>query len=754
MHEQLLNQFPYAIIRFDANEKIVNQNTLGKTLWPKLSRALRKSLSVPAESDNGPKIHAEKLDEESLHFWLGPEGKVLFSKIFSVHGNTDRLVLIGEEPNFFSALPAPLERILEDFTTDPHVVTLRIASLLQKAVTFERLDLMRVDRNLGKYVYEYSIGLDVKGVLHTAYSTMKDLGLDWISQNLLPHLVETFTPERFSFREDPQLFQSGFRSILRVPIVFDHGAIGAILLASARVGHFALEDAMLVDQIAKYVAHSFFHAGTLLNSEYQTLASSTLLQTVVSGIPSPQMEEFLLQYCLQLRQISEADRVGLSLLDRTKGMRCCVAEAGKELAGAGQWVPLNNSGITEMLRSKSIVSFNLADPHYENLEEELNGSGFTAILYAPVENEQGEIVAALTAVTTDERALSQPLAGLFRAASEQLGLILSKGSLNLCGNLPRRIHTASQLPQGFQHIVGSSPIIRDTIRQASVAAKYDFPILITGETGTGKELFAKAIHESSSVSGGPFIVVNSAAIPPNLLESELFGYQEGAFTGGVRGGKKGKIMLANNGTLFLDEIGELSPELQAKILRVVQEQEVEPLGSTKPINVRVRIISATHRDLKQMVQKGEFREDLLYRLNAIEIKLPPLRERKSDVLELAEHTLQHLAKSHGTPLKRFSADAKQMLLNYLWPGNVRQLQNIINRLFVFVEGQIISVADLPPDFTLPSLQSTDIDTETETETERMERLLLEFAGNKTALAYHLGITRTGLWKKLKRLGVQ
>ncbi|MDP4160533.1 MAG: sigma 54-interacting transcriptional regulator, partial [Bacillota bacterium] len=230
--------------------------------------------------------------------------------------------------------------------------------------------------------------------------------------------------------------------------------------------------------------------------------------------------------------------------------------------------------------------------------------------------------------------------------------------------------------------------------------------------------------------------------------SELFGYQEGAFTGGLKGGKKGKFLLADGGTIFLDEIGELPLELQAKLLRVVQDREVEPLGSSKTIPVNVRIISATHRDLRLMVQQGEFREDLLYRLNAIEIQLPPLRQRGKDILDLAESMLQFLSRAHGMPVKRLSIEAKVQFEKYSWPGNVRQLQNVINRLFVFVEGKVINLQDLPPEFHVQDVFNV------ETEYQKLERLLNEFEGNKTAVANYLGITRTGLWKKLKRLGLQ
>ena len=736
MKKQLLDQFPYAIIRVNTEHQVTLTNLQGEGLLKKLS------------TDFFVKLLDDYSDPSLIKSKILPSGEVLFVQVFVVNGTSDRLVLIGDEVEFLTHLPAPFEQILEDFTADPSVVSQRIASLVQEAATFERFDLMRVDPTLLKYTYEYSIGLEIEGVLHTAYSSILNLGIGWIVQNEAVHLVETFSPEGFSFREDPQLYRTGFRSILRVPIIFDHGVVGAILLASSEPGRFQIEDAMFFEILSKLVAQSFFYAGVQLQHESQTLGTSTLIQTIISTVSDHFTNEFLNQYCTQLSLNAKVDRVGILLIDQEEKQCCCIAESGKALEGQNKWAPLSNTGILEMMKSKSIVAFNLADPRYQNIEQGFVGQGVTAILYAPIEDKEGNIVAALTGVTSDESVLSLAVAGIFKFASDHLGLILSNIPQDIqVETIPQRIQV-SNVPKGFEQIIGSSEVIRNTIHQASVAAKYDFPILITGETGTGKEMFAKAIHQSGPSSKGPFIVVNSAAIPPNLLESELFGYKEGAFTGGLKGGKKGKFLLAHEGTVFLDEIGELSPELQAKLLRVVQEQEVEPLGSCQPIPVHVRIISATHRDLKLMVQQGEFREDLLYRLNAIEIQLPPLRLRGIDILGLAEDMLHFLSRTHGTPVKLLSPEASMQFLKYSWPGNIRQLQNVINRLFVFVEGQVIHSRDLPPELY------TQDSNEAETEYQKLERLLREFEGNKTAIAHYLGITRTGLWKKLKRLGLQ
>ncbi|MDQ7092211.1 sigma 54-interacting transcriptional regulator [Desulfosporosinus sp. PR] len=737
MKQQLLDEFPYAIIRVDAEHRVLLTNLQGQELLKKVGADF---FSLILEDYSGPPLVESR---------ILPSGEILFIQVFVVNGTDNRLVLIGNKPDFLTHLPNTFEQILENFTADPSVVNQRIASLVQKAVTFERFDLMRVDPALRKYNYEYSIGLEVEGTLHTAYRSIINLGLGWIVQNEAAQLVETLSPDKFSFREDPQLYRTGLRSILRVPIIFDHEVIGAVLLASSEPGQFQIEDAMFLDLLSKLIAPSFFYAGVRLQHDFQTLCTSTLLQTITFSASYPSLLDFLNQYCTQLGLNSKIDRIGICLINQEQGDCSCIAGVCKSSYGQGKCTTLTNIGIREMIKSKSIVAFNLADPRFQTIELGIAGQGITAVLYAPIENQEGKIIAALTGVTSDEFALSLTAAGIFKFASDHLALILTNLPLDLqLEPNPQRIQISS-VPKGFEQIIGSSEIMRNTVHQAAVAAKYDFPILITGETGTGKELFAKAIHQSGPSSSGPFIVVNSTAIPPNLLESELFGYTEGAFTGGLKGGKKGKFLLADKGTVFLDEIGELSPELQAKLLRVIQEQEVEPLGASKPIPVHVRIISATHRDLRTMVQQGEFREDLLYRLNAIEIQLPPLRLRGMDILDLAESMLHFLARTHGTPVKRLSPEARAQFLRYAWPGNVRQLQNVINRLFVFTEDQVIQARDLPPEFFYT--QASD---EMETEYQRIKRLLSEFDGNKTALAQYLGITRTGLWKKLKRLGLQ
>lgn len=246
----------------------------------------------------------------------------------------------------------------------------------------------------------------------------------------------------------------------------------------------------------------------------------------------------------------------------------------------------------------------------------------------------------------------------------------------------------------FAKFIGQSGKIVDALAMALKAARGNATVLIRGESGTGKELIAEGIHYSSANAGGPFIRVNCAAIPSNLLESELFGHERGAFTGAIKR-KLGKFELANNGTIFLDEIGEMEKSMQAKVLRVIQEKEFERIGGEETIKIETRIIAATNRNLEEMVSAGEFREDLYYRLNVIPIMIPPLRERKQDLALLLEYFIEKLSKDLGIGIKGVSNEAMEALLEYKWPGNVRELENLVERIMTLADGAEIQLSDLP-----------------------------------------------------------
>ncbi len=308
----------------------------------------------------------------------------------------------------------------------------------------------------------------------------------------------------------------------------------------------------------------------------------------------------------------------------------------------------------------------------------------------------------------------------------------------------------------FDSIAGQSDSIKSLKQEALRAAANQFPVLITGESGTGKELFAQAIHHGSPRKMNPFVRINCAAIPRDLLESELFGYEKGAFTGARKGGKPGKFELARQGTVFLDEIGDLPLEMQPKLLRAIEDKEFERVGGTKIIQSDFRIIAATNRNLEDMIGAGAFRKDLFYRLNVIPLDIPPLRERKTDIVPLACHLLDQMVQEANLPAVKMDKEVEKGLKQYGWPGNVRELSNVLERALSAIDGDTICLQDLPfylqrsrhntPDGNLPSLK----DVQARTEKEAIRYALKASNYNKARAARELGIHRTLLYKKMRK----
>ncbi|MDK2930923.1 MAG: hypothetical protein PWR07_1054 [Bacillota bacterium] len=311
----------------------------------------------------------------------------------------------------------------------------------------------------------------------------------------------------------------------------------------------------------------------------------------------------------------------------------------------------------------------------------------------------------------------------------------------------------------FDDIITVDDTMREVVARAQRFASTDSTVLISGETGTGKELFAQSIHNASRRRNGPFVAVNCAALPESLLESELFGYEEGAFTGSRKGGKPGLFELAHGGTIFLDEIGDMSMQIQARLLRVLEQREVMRLGGDKVLPVDVRVIAATHRDLKRAVNDGTFRADLFYRLNILTIALPPLRERTCDIPALAERFIVASCRNLGIPQKRLSSGAITALVSHTWPGNVRELRNVCERLAVGVESReideetvwkLLGRDDHATEITQPEGTVT-VAIEgglRQIENEIMRQVLRKVGGDRTEAARLLGINRSTLWRRL------
>jgi two-component system NtrC family response regulator len=312
----------------------------------------------------------------------------------------------------------------------------------------------------------------------------------------------------------------------------------------------------------------------------------------------------------------------------------------------------------------------------------------------------------------------------------------------------------------FENMVAQSRRMRDAIEIAAQVARRESTVLLTGESGTGKEVLAKAIHQNSLRAGKPFITVNCGALPEELAESELFGHRKGSFTGALSD-RIGKFEAANEGTIFLDEIGELPLNLQVKLLRVIQEREIDKIGNPRPVPVNVRIIAATNRDLKNLVEDGEFREDLFYRLSVVAIEIAPLRERRDDIPLLIQHFLTKVCTRYNVPQVSLAEAAMERMRQYDWPGNVRELENAVERLIVLAKSNVLHEQDLPPEIRRSESRIAAIDLKLpddgisleEVERELILRALEKHAWNQTRTARYLNLTRKTLIYRMEKFNL-
>ena len=321
-----------------------------------------------------------------------------------------------------------------------------------------------------------------------------------------------------------------------------------------------------------------------------------------------------------------------------------------------------------------------------------------------------------------------------------------------------RLRSEIKRTEGFSHLMGASHALEQIIKQARAVAAANVTVLLTGENGTGKEILARAIHEESARRNAPFVAVSCAALPESLIESELFGHEKGSFTGATQA-RKGRFELADGGTLFLDEIGELTPAVQVKLLRVLQERSFERVGSNKTLTVDIRLIAASNRDLEQEVTAGKFRSDLFFRLNVVPLVLPPLRERQEDIPLLAAHFARKTAEKHGRPTPELDPALVEALHDYDWPGNVRELENLIERLVVLNPDPRLGIEFLPEKMlrTLPEAHATD-ETTLEGAVAALKRRMIVAAlqtehHNKVAAARRLGISRSYLHRLISELEI-
>lgn len=373
-------------------------------------------------------------------------------------------------------------------------------------------------------------------------------------------------------------------------------------------------------------------------------------------------------------------------------------------------------------------------------------------------------VIVLTAFSSVESAVEAMKKGAYDYISkpvdiEELKLLIERAlSFRSLSEENRQLKTRLKQEFSFTNIIGKSPAMQRMFEKLTMVAPTDATVLITGESGTGKELIANALHQHSQRRDLPFVKLNCAALQENLLESELFGHEAGAFTG-ASGRRKGRFELANKGTLFLDEIGDMSLQTQAKILRVIQEGEFERLGGSETISVDVRLLAATHKNLEEMIEASTFRQDLYFRLSVVPVDIPPLRERATDIPELSNYFLSRFAEKNRKDIKDFHPEALNLLMQYEWPGNIRELENTIERAVILCPGEQVTPHDLPTHLLseevreLQESNSQDGFTLRDMEREVIRSTLEKTGNNKSQAAKQLGVARQTLLNKIKEYGL-
>lgn len=576
-------------------------------------------------------------------------------------------------------------------------------------------------------------------------------------------------------RADRELLEAGMRSMLVATIGRGDVPLGDLWLASREKAGFGPSHESAAQAIADILSATLEHE-RLAEEERRRVRRHRELDALAPALARAlDVREVFDQVSAIAREVLPHERMTLGLLseDRTENRMWAVS-------GDRDWVPdtypIPDSERAQMVADYQIVRDAEADlPVDSSRRAILLAAGLRSSLRVPIRLE-GKTVGALSFHARETKSFREEDVDLALRVADQVALAFSHQRLaeearraeearQEAARLEARVRALSdelESRDGFGRVVGASPAWRSVLVQASKVAPTETTVLLTGESGTGKEVVARAVHRASARSSGPFVALNCAALPEQLLESELFGYEKGAFTGAYAS-RAGRLEQAAGGTLFLDEAGETSPLVQAKLLRVLEAREFQRLGGAKVLRADVRIVAATNRDLHAAIARGDFREDLFYRLSVFEIHLPPLRERPEDVLLLTERFLEDLSRNVGRPAPGISREARELLLAYSWPGNVRELRNALERAVILSEGGLVQAEHLPIAVARSSnarvasaaaieLPSTGLDLDALEKT-LVTQALERAKNNRSRAARLLGLTRAQLYTRLERYGL-
>ena len=603
--------------------------------------------------------------------------------------------------------------------------------------------------------------------------SMEGTPSEWVMKSLQTVIVTRAMLENSSSAVARSVAAGGLQSGCIAPLVSQGRAIGTIAMASQREGAFSQDDADLFTQIAGQIAVAVDNALNFERAraaEEQAKRQSERLQllleinnAVVSNLSLPQL---LAAISAGLRRVLSHDFAGMALYDADCGqlrVQTLDYERNQEIFGTTDLIPLKGTGAGKAFTTgKAVIfsGFKSAESPIEIVQRVI-AAGFKFSCHAPLIS-RDRALGTLDVMSFQENAFAWEDAELLSQVGKQIAIAVDNALAyreieSLKNKLTEEklyLEEEIQTALNFEQIIGASATLQRILKQVETVAPTDSTILIRGETGTGKELIARAIHNLSARRQRSLVKLNCAAIPTGLLESELFGHEKGAFTGAIAQ-RIGRFELANKGTLFLDEVGDIPLELQPKLLRVLQEQEFERLGSARTQRVDVRVVASTNCDLEQMVTGKQFRSDLFYRLNVFPITLPPLRERREDIPLLTRFFAQKFAQRMHKRIDTIPAEAMAALTQYHWPGNIRELENLIERAVILTQGTAleVSLSELKKAATIsPSSLSTLQDAERDHILRALEETDWVIGGPRGAAA-RLGMKRTTLQARMQKLSI-
>jgi formate hydrogenlyase transcriptional activator len=650
----------------------------------------------------------------------------------------------------------------------PNEVATEVADLLRPFASFECLDIVAVEEDRAEVLWHSVAGTQ----LLPGDVPIEQTKMWWVYQHQQPLCIADWSgDDRFAARREAlRRLGCEYQSLCCIPLRTSRQRLGVLRVASLRPNNFSEDQVRFLHSVADQLAVAMserLSRRLLRRAESELEVSQARFELIMSvvnrAISEEDLGEVLVEVTANTRRILDCDLAVMALFDRGKGgLKIDAIEAVNPHFIADEEI---RSKLAARL-DRIVLNAENGEPwtgHVEYLDEIVSPAGAkhggpTEACVIPI-LARGQVLGSLALTQSQGKRFARDEVAFVSHVGAQLALAIELAIVN--SELQERRQAFSQesvylkteiSPEmNFEGVVGKSACLGRVLREVEIVAPTDSGVLILGETGTGKELIARAVHDRSSRRHQNFVKVNCAAIPSGLLESELFGHEKGAFTGAIMR-KAGRFEVADKGTIFLDEVGDIPLDLQPKLLRVLQEQEFERLGSTRTQQVDMRVIAATHRDLKQMVDNGQFRSDLYYRLNVFPVTIPPLRDRAEDVPILVRHYAEKYARRMGRRIEEISTSTMEALCNYCWPGNVRELQNFIERAVILSQGQVLQA----PLSDLEQSQKSKLGTLEEVEREHVLHALREahwVIGGPSGAAARLGMKRTTLAYRIRKLKI-